>query len=373
MIIATAAPFAITQADPRAEAAQLEREGRTAEAEAIWQAFAAKHPADAEAFAHIGQLAARQEHYADAIAAYKKAMAIAPAMPGLRPNLGLVYFKSGNLSEAITIFEPMAKANPTDERIALLVGMSHYGLQEYKAATPFLKVAADTDSANLNLQMTLAHACLFARDFACVLNAFHRVIAIKPDSAEAHMMAGEALDEMKDPIGAQKELRAAIAADPKQPEVHFGLGYLLWTKAQYPEAEHEFQAELANNPEHLLSKLYLGDIAMKNGKPDEAQPLLETVAKTAPENVLAHRDLGNLYSDKGQNEAAVAELKEAIRLAPKDSASHWKLGQLYRKLGKPAEARAEFEQTNKLNEAEDDHLLNVMKKLSATDAPAPKQ
>ena len=41
------------------------------------------------------------------------------------------------------------------------------------------------------------------------------------------MLAGEALDEMKDKAGATQQFRAAVKADPKEPNVHFGLGYLL--------------------------------------------------------------------------------------------------------------------------------------------------
>ena len=125
---------------------------------------------------------------------------------------------------------------------------------------------------------------------------------------------GEALDEMKDPLGAQKEFRAAIAANPKQADVHFGLGYLLWTKAQYEEAAQQFEAEIKNNPQHTQAMLYLADTQMKTGKTAEAQASLEKLVKLMPQNAMAHRDLGSLYADAGQNDAAVMELSEAIRL-----------------------------------------------------------
>ena len=65
------AVLAPAQTDPRQEAAGLEHEGDNAGAEALWRSYSEQHPADAEAHAHIGQLAARQRHYAEAIAAYR--------------------------------------------------------------------------------------------------------------------------------------------------------------------------------------------------------------------------------------------------------------------------------------------------------------
>src|SRR5579875_467940 len=85
----------MAQTNPAAKAAELESEGHFAQAEMLWRAWSNQHPGDAVAYAHLGELAERQNNFADAIAEYRKAMAIAPSMPGLRPNLGLVYFRNG--------------------------------------------------------------------------------------------------------------------------------------------------------------------------------------------------------------------------------------------------------------------------------------
>ena len=55
------------------------------------------------------------------------------------------------------------------------------------------------------------------------------------------MLAGEALDELKDAAGAIQQFRAAVKADPREPEVHFGLGYLLWTQRHTPTHPPSFR------------------------------------------------------------------------------------------------------------------------------------
>jgi tetratricopeptide (TPR) repeat protein len=351
------------QQDQRQQAIVLEQQGRADEAESAWRTWVATHPADAEALAHLGLLESREQHYPDAIRDYRKAMALAPSMPGLRPNLGLAYFKSGDYRHAIETFSPLLKSQPNDYRLNLLVGMSHYGLNEYAAATPYLKQAAAGDPKNLTLLLTLAHSCLFAKEYPCVLDNFHKIVDLNAESAAADMLAGEALDEMHEAVAAIREFRAAVAANPKEPNVHFGLGYLLWTKGQYPEAAHEFHAELDNDPQHVQAMLYLADADIQLEKPDAAAPLLEKVVKLMPDNAMAHRDLGIVDAAGNRNQDAAAQFQQAIRLAPNDVNAHYRLARLYRAMGRTADANTEFAKARTLNKAADEHLLKVMSNI----------
>jgi len=360
-----------SQTDPRAVAFSLEQQGKTAEAEAAWSALSKEHPSSPEPFAHLGLLESRQQHYPEAIAFYRKAMALDPAMPGLRLNLGLAFFKAGDYRQALHEFDPLMKDNPGDERLNVLIGMSHYGLNEFSAAAPYLKEAADRDPQNLELLLTLAHACLFSNQYPCVLDAYHRIIAMNAESAEADMLVGEALDEMKDALGAMREFRAAIAVNPKEPNVHFGLGYLLWKKGQYPEAAKEFQAEIGNDPHHMQAMFYLADSEMQMNQMNEARPLLEKLVKVNPANAKAHLDLGIVLTDEDQKQDALREFETAAKLAPADVNVHWRLGRLYRSMGKTAQAKVEFDKAKGLNKAEDDRLLKVMSTIPSSNRASP--
>src|ERR1700678_2571345 len=103
-LIATLPGNAQGGSDSASEAAALEQQSKFPEAEAAWRAVLKTHPASAEAYAHLGLLAARQEHYKEAIPLYRKSLALNPSMPGLRLNLGLALFKGGDLRGAIHDF-----------------------------------------------------------------------------------------------------------------------------------------------------------------------------------------------------------------------------------------------------------------------------
>lgn len=348
----------------RESALALEQQGKNAEAEAQWTALLKVHPADSEAYAHLGLLEARQEHYKQAVTFYRKALVGAPKMQSLHLNLGLALFKAGDLKAAILEFNPLLKtaapASPDADRLNILLGMAHYGVQEYASAVPYLKAGVARDPQNLELRLTLAHSCLWSKQYQCVLDAYHEMLLQNAESAEADMLAGEALDSLKDPVGAIKQFRAAAQANPKEPEVHFGLGYLLWTQRQYPEAATELQAELANDPDHPMALTYLGDADSQLNKPELARPLFEKAIRINPSIELAHLDLGVLMSDAGRNDDALRELQVAARLAPNDTDVHWRLGRLYRKMGRMQEAKLEFNKASSLHKIENDAVIQKM-------------
>lgn len=351
-------------ANQRQAALALEQQGQNVEAEAAWRIYLKTHPANAEPYAHIGLLEARQEHYKEAVPFYRKALTLNPAFPGLRLNLGLALFKGGELKQAIHEFNLLLKtappASPEAQRLTILVAMAHYGLNEYAEAVPYLKQAAASDTQNLQLRLALAHSCLWSKQYQCVLDTYHEILTLNAESAEADMLAGEAQDELKDHIGAIEQFRAAVKADPKEPDVHFGLGYLLWGQKRYPEAAGEFQAELNNNPNHVQSMIYLADTKMQMNHPEIAEPLLEKAIRIDAGRELAHLDLGILYADAGRKDDALREMKEAAKVAPEDVTVHWRLGRLLKTMGKQEEAKAEFAKASSITKAADDKLIDQM-------------
>jgi tetratricopeptide (TPR) repeat protein len=358
--------------DQRQAAIVSEQQGLYSEAEAAWHAVLKTHPADSEAYAHLGFLEAQQGRYSEAVLLYRKALALDPSMPSLRLNLGLSLFKAGALKEAADTFMPLLEGQPSSSpealRLTTLIGLARYGSGEYDAAVPFLKQATAADPQNLPFRLTLAHSCLWSKQYQCVLDVYHQILMLNAESAEADMLAGEALDEMKDKAGATVQFRAAVKADPKEPNVHFGLGYLLWGLLQLDEAAQEFQAELDNNPEHAQALTYLADCRMKVNKPEGAIALLEKAIRIDPSIGLAHLDLGILFGDAGRSNDALRELKIAVKLEPDDQNVHWRLARFYKAAGRNEEATLEFEKTKSLQKASDQ---TIMRKLHEAQAGKP--
>ena len=329
------------QAQFRIRAMALEQKGLNAEAEQIWDGIAKAHPRDAEALAHLGLLEARQERYEAAIDYYRRATAIDSDLPGLQMNLGLALFKAAQFPDAIEAFSAEIKKHPSDLRLTILLGMAHYGMKDYLVAIPYLQRATERDPESIPLRMTLAHSCMWSKQYQCVLDVHKQILSLHGESAEADMLAGEAIDQMGDSATAEQELRAAILANPREPNVHFGLGYLLWTRSQWSEAAHEFQLELENNPEHLQAQIYLADARVQQSEFINALPELEKLAASDQSEPLVYRDLGIIYANDGRNDDALGEFRTTLKLDPHDVEARSRIAKLFQTMGKSDEGNDE--------------------------------
>ncbi len=356
---------ATANTDHRQSAIQLQQSERYAEAESEWHAYLKSHPQDADAYASLGLLKSRQEKYKEAIPLYRKALALDSRMSGIRLNLGLAYFKTGAMKEAITAFTPLLETYPADSpdhlRVTTLIGMAHYSIGEYVAAIPFLRKASNGDPQNIAYKYSLAQSCLSAKQYQCVLDTYQEILKLNAESAAADMLAGQAYDEMKNSAGAIEQFRAAVKADPKWPNAHFGLGYLLWTQNSFAEAEKEFQAELDNVPDNARAMTFLADCKIQLGQIKDALPLVEKAVQLDPDNARAHMDLGIIYQDQEKQQDALRELTIAVKLMPQDSNIHWRLARLYQAMGRKEEAKIEFEKTSNLHKAENDSIFTQLK------------
>jgi tetratricopeptide (TPR) repeat protein len=364
-------------ADHRQAATRLQEAGQFAAAADEWRIYIKAHPQSAEAYANLGLLESRQEHYKEAIPLYRKAMALDASITGIQLNLGLAYFKSGAVKEANETFTALLKSMPANSpehaRVSALIGLSRYSLGEYGSAIPYLRTAANGDPQSIPFRFALAESCLNAKQYQCVLDVYREILKLNAESAAADMLAGQAYDEMKNTSGAIEQFRAAVKADPKWPNVHFGLGYLLWTQNQFDEAAKEFQAELENVSDNAQAMTYLADCKVQLGQMSEALPFAEKAVKLDPRIAKAHMDLGIIYQDQGRQQDALRELAIAVKLMPRDSNIHWRLARLYQSMGRKEEAKIEFEKTSNLHKAENESIFTELKaaqqKDKSTDTP----
>ena len=179
------------------QAQSLSAQGRLAEAERSWQTITTLDPHNAQAWAQLGLVEAREANYPAAVEAYQRALNLSPGIPDLQLDLGLALFKQGKFAEAIAPLKAAAAAAPNDSSPRILLGMSYYGTERFTNAVPYLQFAVKHSPENLELRSVLAQSCLYAKLYECTLEQYRQIVVSNPDSAQAHMLAGEALDGLE--------------------------------------------------------------------------------------------------------------------------------------------------------------------------------
>lgn len=105
------------------QAESLSAQGRLAEAERSWQTIKTIHPHNAQAWAQLGLVQAREANYPAAVEAYRRALKLSPGIPDLQLDLGLALFRQGKFAEAIAPLKAAAAA-ANDSSPRILLGMS---------------------------------------------------------------------------------------------------------------------------------------------------------------------------------------------------------------------------------------------------------
>lgn len=348
------------------QAQALEAKGDLAGAEKVWRTITKSHPGDYRYWTSLGIVLAREQKLPDAIAAYRKALLLHPDATVTRLDLGLAYFKSGNLKLAVPQLEAAARAFPGNEQAQVLLGMALYGTRRYREAVPHLEIGENQQPNNEQLRLILAQAYLWSGEYGKAKQEFTAMLGHNPDSPQVHILLGEAHDALGDSADAIAEFRKAAAAN--LPDAHFGLGYLLWKRKQYADAAAEFQKELAIDGKNNKAMAYLADCELSLGNLTAAKKDLLAAIEVQDNLWRAQFDLGRLYASEKNYQAAVKAYRRAIQLDPNRPTVHYRLAQLYRSIGKPEQAKQQLAIVEHIHARQDQDLIVKM----SGDAPGTK-
>jgi tetratricopeptide (TPR) repeat protein len=212
---------------------------------------------------------ADQGRAGDALAHYRRALAIRPDYPEAHNNLGnLLAAIPGSETEAMRHYEEALRINPDF-------------------------AAAHTDLANL-----LSRVPGRERD---AVPHYERALALRPGDATAHYDLALALSRLPGrEADAAREYRASLALGPDSAEAHNNLGTLL---ARSPETSGEALAEfsMAVRLEPRFSSAYvnMAILLLHEGRRDEAAERCEQALQADPSNALAARILAELRGHRG--------------------------------------------------------------------------
>ncbi|HEY1936594.1 MAG TPA: tetratricopeptide repeat protein [Candidatus Angelobacter sp.] len=256
------------------------------EAEEKLQSLVSQQAENPQAWFDLGFAQSHQDKFADAIAAYKKAVALDPKWFEAQKNLGLALAKSGDLTSAAAAF-----------RIAVTLKPIAGGKQALTDA--WLSLAQATEESQPQEALT----------------AYQKASELDPANSEAQVGVARMTERSGNaPAAEQQYLKLAQTGNNDSIERLIGL-YL--KQKRYADAETWLRKYMAANPQNSAAQLQLGKLLAAEGKSQEAITTLEPVYKVSPDPKIA-RELAALYLETKQYPAAADLLRPLIAQAPAD-------------------------------------------------------
>lgn len=297
-------------ADALQEAEHLLQQQQYAHAEEKLQAQTTWQAKNPQFWFDLGFAQSHQGKTQDAVAAYRKAVELAPSWFEASLNLGVDLARSGDLAAAVPVL-----------RHALELKPSSGGKQALGRAW-----------------VSLAQA-LEESDPKGAAAAYDKAGEINPADADLAARAGSLLQKSGDLAGAEEHYRKA--AEVGNTGGMAQLVDLLIAQKRYADADAWLRKYAARNPQDASARVQLGRLLAAEGKPQEAIAFLQPLG--GPEASPAiNRTLGELYLDNKQYAEAVPLLQQALEKNQSDAQLHMDLGVARLHQLKYAEAESEL-------------------------------
>ena len=298
---------------------------------------------------NLGVMQAQAGRFGQAAFEFAKAALVEPDFPQLAYSLGVSWFNAQQPRKAKAPLERALLASPGDQNLRRMLALASLEADEPARAAELLTGDAGRDG-DASLQYAYALALVRSGRVKDAEPVFQRLIAQHGDTAELHVLVGQAHAQQGDYPGAIQSFERALALKPDVADANAALGLIYLEQGKLEEAERALRRELAARPGDSGAQHTLAAVLELSGKLDESLALLRQVLKARPDYGSARYLFGKILLAQGKAELAAEQLEAAARIAPGDANVRYQLGRAYQTLGRADAAQQQFEAFQKLKD-----------------------
>jgi tetratricopeptide (TPR) repeat protein len=281
-------------------------------------------------------------------------------MPGIRLNIGLVYYRQADYRQAIQPFESVLRDQPDSTQARYLLGLCYFFTERYTDAARTLEPLWPRESENLNYLYVVSIAANKAGLADLDRRATSRLIEVGHDSAEFHVIVGKAHDGAGMYDRPMEEFQQAARIGPKLPLVHYFLGTEYRRQNDFEHARQEFLKDIAIVPDVAYDYDELGAVCYALNQIPEAERYFKEASRLDPGLGTSDYGLAKVYKQQGKYAAALDALRSAAAIDPQSSSVCHLRGQVLFALGRRQEAKSQFDESARLKQGTRDDLERKM-------------
>lgn len=202
----------------------------------------------------------------------------------------------------------------------------------------------------------------------CSVAAFEEAVRIEPGSAEAHYDLGVARVQMEQIPAAANEFRLALKAKPDMVQAHNSLGAVLTELGRPDEAKFEFESALKIEPGSVFALDRLAQLQAAGRHYKLAIQYWKQALALQPESPDITLSLAVAIYQDGDTKESIRILGELTKGHPDLKAAHFTLGSIFAQQSRMREAADEYAITFRLDPADYEALLAMVKALTSVSA-----
>lgn len=312
-----------------------------APAVAAFERAIALAPNEAEFHYRLGIARLESEQYAEALVHLRRAAELAPDRAAIRLPLAKALHRTGDSAGAVAALSAVVRASPTPAEVTTARTLMN------QIADPF---AGFPKAAEGKLEEGMRFLQEVDIPQSAIL-AFEEILHDYPDLAVVHALLGLAYERVDDAGRAVDEFKQAIELAPRDGKNQFYLGELYLSRQRADAAREAFTKAVAFNP--LLDDAWgrLGDLSLDRRDIPAAREAFRILTSLQPDAPGPRGKLAIVYQLEGDFPAAERELKRVVEKDPENMEYALRLGLLYTeqtlKTRKPEDRKASSEAAEK--------------------------
>lgn len=272
-----------------------------------------------------------------------------PEPAGVERLRGFIYYQQNKFADADAAFDKALRQDPKDTEAMQMRGVTLFRMGKAADAIPLLEKAhASVPNANIDPNYVLGVSYMQVHRYDDARRAFAAQYSFDPDSAPAYLLAARMFFHQEFLPAAEEYARKASKLNPNLPLAHQLLGEIALAKSNIASAIAEFEKEQQLNP--LNGELYdrLGDAYIRNEQYDKAQHALNRAVLLEPNATGPYILLGKILLNQQNPVMASMYLERALQMDPSNYITHSLLAQAYRTEGRKVDAAREFRTASEL-------------------------
>ena len=327
------------------------RAGNAAEAEAAFREAVRLAPTLPEAHLDLGLVLAREGRLEDAIASVRQALTLDPKQANGQMFLGIFLSQTNHQEEAEAALRQAIAQDPKNVEALSWMGSVELAMGHPERATGPLDQAVELAPRDLNVLESRARAHSLVAE-----QSYHEMAKIDPESWQVHRVRGELDAEAGRHAEAITEFEAAIKQQSRNPDLFEALGGEYRTLNQLDAAKTAYAKELELGPQNPIAMYELGSTEVELGDAAAGVPHLEAMLKRYRDVPVAEFYLGRGLAALGRDAEALPYLEKSAASPAGGEVSRrsfYELARLYRKLQRSEDAQRALAEYNRLRVADD--------------------
>ena len=237
------------------------------EAEKILLTVLQEDPEILDAHQMLGQIAATQQRFDEALGYYRRALAIEPDHKSSGSWAWLPAIRRSRIEsdEALVGFRRVLEVGGHDTRASLAIADIEFGQGDFDQAARSLEDAAKTTEAPALIHNKLGEVRVEQGRFDDAVALFETAIAEHEEFAVPHFNLAVLLEERGDLEAAKGHYEKAIELAPNYHEALFNLGFLVGDQGQVDRQQELWEGSIESNPNFVQGYYYLAKLMMDRG------------------------------------------------------------------------------------------------------------